>query len=72
MPANPVVQWASKDRYGRCFVEVLELPQAPLGYGLQAERDCVEGSADWKFANVSSTRPAALDRKFPSHPPKSM
>ena len=72
MTAKPAVPWASKDRLGRCFVELLELAQALLGYGLQPKCDYVEGSAKRKFAYVSSTRPAALDRKFPSHPPKSM
>ena len=66
---NPAVPWVSKDRFVRYFVEVPELAQVPLGYGQQPKCDYVEGSANRKFANVSSTPPAALNRKSSGHSP---
>lgn len=43
MATNASVRCVSKDRFVRYFVEVPKLAQAPLGYGLQPEYDCVAG-----------------------------
>ena len=69
MATSPAVPCVSKDCFVRYFVEVPELAQVPLGYGQQPKCDYVEGSANRKFANVSSTPPAALDRKSSGHSP---